>query len=236
MTLKHWLYGLCSAIITSIATAGTATISAAAFDITLNLKQLLITCGCAGLIGALAYLKQSPLPPEDVDIKPKPSGFPQSPLIVLALIISLVSACAPTTPSTGSATPPVTVVDQAAAWLSDSSNQKNVHDGLVITGKLLLSKYGGDDRQTIANQMYTAANAFNSLASGDLITVEQVNATVKTFLEGEDPSKYSEFTDEANLVWQIIYSKLQIVKDPSLIKAWLVLLADAAQKVGESNQ
>ncbi len=62
---KLWLHGLGASVITSISTAGLAAAGSAAFDVALNGKQLLITCVSAGLVGAFAYLKQSPLPPPE---------------------------------------------------------------------------------------------------------------------------------------------------------------------------
>lgn len=70
---KMWLHGLGASIITSISTAGLTAVGAAAFDVSLNGKQLMITCISAGLVGAFAYLQKSPLPdlPDSQNTTPK---------------------------------------------------------------------------------------------------------------------------------------------------------------------
>ena len=64
-TLRTWIYGLSAAAITSVSTAGLSALGSSAMNNPINMQQLLTTCGIAGLIGAFAYLQQSPLPPEE---------------------------------------------------------------------------------------------------------------------------------------------------------------------------
>ena len=64
-TVKAWLHGLAAALITSASTAAMSAMGNTLMGEALNLKQLATTCAMAGLIGAMAYLKQSPLPPTE---------------------------------------------------------------------------------------------------------------------------------------------------------------------------
>jgi hypothetical protein len=68
---SKWLHGLGSAAITGIASAGIALFGNAAGNMIgvhipqLTLSQFLTTIIGGGAVGAFAYLKQSPLPPEN---------------------------------------------------------------------------------------------------------------------------------------------------------------------------
>lgn len=69
--VRHWAHGLGSAFITggaSALTAGAATALAPTVGIAiapLDLKQMAVVFLGSGVFGAMAYLKQSPLPPEE---------------------------------------------------------------------------------------------------------------------------------------------------------------------------
>lgn len=70
---KKWLKALVAAIVTGISSSGLSALgviatNAAGVQIqTLDLKQLGIMCLSGGVVGALAYLKQSPVPPDSGD-------------------------------------------------------------------------------------------------------------------------------------------------------------------------
>lgn len=70
-TWRGWLHGLIAAIVGGAASAGftflsmNAAHSAGADVPVLNFKALGIILLSSGLVNAFAYLKQSPLPPED---------------------------------------------------------------------------------------------------------------------------------------------------------------------------
>ena len=70
-TIVKWLHGLCSAVITGLATTFLSVLGVVGSDMVgvkvdqLNLKQLCILTIAGGLVGMAAYLKQSPLPPEE---------------------------------------------------------------------------------------------------------------------------------------------------------------------------
>lgn len=72
-SVRTWVHGLGAAFITGAANAGLGWMGMSAakgvgMDVpVLNFKALGILCLAGGIPGALAYLKQSPLPPEEVD-------------------------------------------------------------------------------------------------------------------------------------------------------------------------
>lgn len=69
--LGHWLHGLGSAIITGLSTTGLSALgvagaAGAGMQVeTLDWKQCAIITLVGGVVGMFAYLKQSPLPPEE---------------------------------------------------------------------------------------------------------------------------------------------------------------------------
>jgi len=71
--VKHWAYGLVSAIITGSTTAGFSSLGVVGANTLganvpqLNLKQLGVILLSGGVVGCLAYLKQSPLPPDIIE-------------------------------------------------------------------------------------------------------------------------------------------------------------------------
>lgn len=73
MTTKCWKHGLVSGIITGLANSflaavGTTTASTIGVDIQqLNFRQLVVITIMGGIVGAAAYLKQSPLPDDETN-------------------------------------------------------------------------------------------------------------------------------------------------------------------------
>lgn len=71
MTTKCWKHGLIAAIITGLANSGLSalgitTASSVGIDVQqLNFRQLIAITLIGGVVGALSYLKQSPLPTEN---------------------------------------------------------------------------------------------------------------------------------------------------------------------------
>lgn len=68
--VKRWLHNLLAAVITGAVSSGLASLGIAAADAAgvtvqpLNYKQLISVAIAGAVVGLLAYLKQSPLPPE----------------------------------------------------------------------------------------------------------------------------------------------------------------------------
>lgn len=61
---SKWVHGLVGGVITSISTTGLALLGSKVIGIELDIKTFALACITSGVVGALAYLKQSPLPPE----------------------------------------------------------------------------------------------------------------------------------------------------------------------------
>jgi hypothetical protein len=70
---RTWWHGLSAAVISSIANAGIAFAGSKVIGIDLGWKQFFLFCGSSGIVGAFAYLKQSPLPKEDEIETPNPT-------------------------------------------------------------------------------------------------------------------------------------------------------------------
>lgn len=70
-TARKWFHNLVAAVITGGATSGMSAIGIAVADAAgaqvqaLNLKQVGVLFVSGAVVGLLAYLKQSPLPPEE---------------------------------------------------------------------------------------------------------------------------------------------------------------------------
>lgn len=75
MKLKtsQWLKALVAAVVTGSSSSGLSALGISVADSAglnigqLNLKQLGVMLVTGGLVGALAYLKQSPVPPDDTE-------------------------------------------------------------------------------------------------------------------------------------------------------------------------
>lgn len=99
-TTTRWVKMLIAAIITGAANAGLAALGVTAANVAgaaippLDWKQLGVMCLSGGLIGMLAYLKQSPVPPDDGEdggdplIKPKVVPL----LFLLVLPVAMLGA------------------------------------------------------------------------------------------------------------------------------------------------
>lgn len=58
-----WLHNLAATVVTGGSTAALSSIGAVAVGATLNIQQIGAVFASGAIIGVLAYLKQSPLPP-----------------------------------------------------------------------------------------------------------------------------------------------------------------------------
>jgi hypothetical protein len=163
-------------------------------------------------------------------------------ITLLGGAIFMMTACSTIAPNTSDLPSTATSAEKAAAiqkdivlHLSDSGFQAGVKNALVIAGRQALQRATSDsDRTEIANQMWAASSAFNSLASGNAVTAEQVDATAKSFAAGLDVKKYGDFLNAANLAWSLVYPKLKQADSSDLWRTWLIILADAAGQVAQS--
>lgn len=75
MTFKHWIHGLGAAFITGLSTAALSVLGVTTADqigatvLHFSLGQIGAIALAGGIVGALAYLKQSPLPDDGEDEK-----------------------------------------------------------------------------------------------------------------------------------------------------------------------
>jgi len=75
---SHWLKLLIAAIVTGCSNSFLSAVGVAGAQMvgvqieTLSPKQLAVTTIMGGVIGMFAYLKQSPVPPDDTDFLTKP--------------------------------------------------------------------------------------------------------------------------------------------------------------------
>jgi len=124
------------------------------------------------------------------------------------------------------------IKQQAINWLSDSSHQNTVKQGLIIAGNQAMAyAVSGQDRIDIANLMWGSSTLFYSLSTGDIITPETLSSGLKALAPKLSSKVVSDYQAAVNLAWQQVYNNVKIVKDPSLIKTWLTIFAEAAQEV-----
>lgn len=123
---------------------------------------------------------------------------------------------------------------KAHDWLADPTNRKTVEDALVLAGAEVMQLCEQEyERKQIADLMWASSVAAHSLSSGEAITPEKLAETLSAFGVDDTSSVYVvQYTAAVNLAWQQIYRNLSIVKDPSLAKDWLLVLARAGQRVG----
>lgn len=252
---KHWLNGLWEITTENLLLAiGLCFGESDTFNVTnfTGLKHLFITIGMTTALRTGMWLKQNPPPPlfdEDEPManpaatSPTPEekkildkSFPQSPLLIVGLSLTLLcmSGCAM---SHLEALPPTATTQEKADaatadledWMKDPNNQANTQKGLALAGKLALQYAVNDtNRGEIKDQMKAFSTLFTILASGQDLTADQIDAAVKGFDSKIDSADVSQFTDEINYAWGLAYSKLKVINDPSLTKTWLLLLAASA--------
>lgn len=233
MNTKLWLHGLVGAVIGGGANAVTLiAVDPNTFNIYQGWKNLLSATIVSGIVSGAFYLKKSPVPEEIITDTKSPSI--KDVLMPLVMALGLVMAACSThynsLPQDASAqAKSIALAQDAKDWLANEDHQRTVHDALVITGRILIDKAVDEkDKQQVRNEMKTVSAGFLTIANGNFINAEQVNVAVQSF-GGTNPTKYSDYVYEANIAWQLIYSKLNLANDPTLIKKWLILLADAAQ-------
>lgn len=97
--LNNWVRNLIAAVITGGATSGMSALGIAAADAAganvgnLNLKQVGILFASGALVGLLAYLKQSPIPPAEDDPPAVPPFRPPVWIIGFAVLSLGLGAC-----------------------------------------------------------------------------------------------------------------------------------------------
>lgn len=173
-TARGWIRGLLASIITSAATAGLSLVGTAVVGLTVNTKQLLITCLSAGVVGALSYLKQSPLPPDD-DAKGPPTGTGglPIPLVAACLLPFLLMGCGGRTQVETTLAPSVGVVaDKAEAfWWAMKGDLSKARE-------FLASPLAKQNAPIFARAVWRLSLAGARAAEVDLAPVAQVGVPV----------------------------------------------------------
>ena len=172
-TARGWIRGLLASIITSAATAGLSLVGTAVVGLTVNVKQLLITCLSAGVVGALSYLKQSPLPPDDDGKGPVgPGGLPL-PLVAACLMPFFLVGCGNTTKvETVPAPLGGVVADKSEAFWSAMKGD------LTKAREFLASPMAKQNAPVFARAVWRLSLAGARAAEVDLAPVAQVGVPV----------------------------------------------------------
>lgn len=132
--LNSWIRGLIAAVVTGGATSGLSALGISVADAAgaeiggLNLKQVGILFGSGALVGLLAYLKQSPIPPPEDDP-------PKVPMWIIAFaVLSLgLGACMTVNKATVTLTSVVDVAMKDWAQASVAGRTTPELDAKVIT-------------------------------------------------------------------------------------------------------
>ena len=120
--------------------------------------------------------------------------------------------------------------DKAIEFLSDDSVQKSIENSIVLAGIETLQRATSDDERTeICKQMYATAVAFNSLATGKILTADEIKKTVQSFSPNAGAG-YATYIAQLSIIWDGIEAKLKIGQTPQLIIDYAVLFGRAAQR------
>lgn len=157
-------------------------------------------------------------------------------------ILMLFVACAKTTPHTSSLPPGSTTEQKLDALkadiimhLSDPAVQRGAENTLTLAGKQALRRaVDGAERQKIAAQMWTLANAVTTLLDGKEVTPAQVQTTVDQWVNSWSDSSTNDYVDGFNLLWQVYYPQLVTAEKPNLWITWLGILARSGKNAAAS--
>ena len=208
-TAKLWAQGLLAAIITSVATAGLSALGTNVLGIGLSVKQFLVTCRSAGLVGMRAYLKQSPLPYYDFE-----GGKIDSSKIVSLLFAFLGLSALTLGGLTGCASHQVTPAQVKSGAIVVSS-------GVLVSQKDLAAK------KSAAKLMHQAAVVIRTLSTGQVLTIEELKDVLTDKLEKhwEDPA-FETLVTTVNSLYAAYYPEL--VKTPGVQERYAKLLIEVA--------
>lgn len=79
--------------------------------------------------------------------------------------------------------------------------------------------------------MWTVSTAFYSLATGNVVTKEQLDATIASFTKGNKAPGFTKFIAQASVLWASIFPKLKLTNEVQLGLDYLNIFASAAQEV-----
>lgn len=124
---------------------------------------------------------------------------------------------------------------EAVTWLKN--NKSNVKTAIINVGLLALKNGTSDaDRTIIANQMWSAAVAFRSLATGTIVSGDDIATTLKQFGRKSGSQTYDNYISDVSLLWSGIFSHLQMSENSQLAIDYLLIFAEAAEEVAAQNK
>ena len=152
--------------------------------------------------------------------------------IVTLVALSLV-ACN-TTSTTSNVTPtPVAPVPSAPSTTSADitaalpliQSAANIATGAVLQ----FTQSNATQRTTLANQIYSAANAINSLSTGTIPTPAVITSTVLSFGGTNADASYASYASSLGAIYSSYYTKLAASGNGALAVSVLQALAAGAQ-------
>lgn len=159
----------------------------------------------------------------------------KSPLIVIFTLVTLLTGCG--TIEKYNALPP----DQRSDFLKTEAvnflknNRDTFKSAIVLAGMETLERAVNDEeRKTISDQLWAVSSGFNTLASGKLVTADQIDGAIKSFSPGFQTPSWLKFTNQFQLVWQLVFPKLKLSDNQELVVSYLIMLSEAAQEVAGS--
>ena len=193
-SVEKWFLGLCSGVVTGSATSFLSALGitgANSVGITipqLSLRQIGVLTLIGGLVGAAAYLKQSPLPPDDPEPPPPPQVPTMRPPMILlpflCLLSLLMGGCVTPTPPVIQQAESAVVASDAKMAEADQWVQNN--SGLIENGTSVLCMgliYGTRDGTTkthIIQCVQAVASNLQSLIKAGTVDPDSVNKAFRT--------------------------------------------------------
>lgn len=151
---------------------------------------------------------------------------------VLIPILLLLTSCA-TVEKYNSLTPAERTVflkDEAVDFLK--SHKGAIKTAIVLAGLEAMDRATSpEDRKEISNQMYAASVAFNSLATGKIVSTIEINDVLRSFSKGTTSQGYTKWVVQVGQIWPTVFNNLKLSDNNQLAVEYLILLSEAAQEV-----
>lgn len=130
-------------------------------------------------------------------------------------------------------------LDDCQEWLE--SHQAAIEGSLVIGGDLALNSLPPEERESVVAEMWAASIAFDTLATGKNVTVEQLNETMAVFAPRFNTKKLAPYRHVVVDAWGMVSVKLgamfkskvpeTVQKATKLAVSYALLFSRAAQRV-----
>jgi hypothetical protein len=182
-TTTKWLHGLISAVITGLATSFLSALGITGANTvgvsipSLSWRQLAVLTIIGGVVGAAAYLKQSPIPPDD----PGPQCPTKLPLFLHFIGLGLIGLGLS---MNGCATVRDTVIEnetkaqEAANWIN--GNAGLIENGsMVVCTTVIYATNRGEDRDRVIAAVNAVSSNVNALLSNGKTDPESVRSALR---------------------------------------------------------